>query len=195
MQGNGNTFMSDWSSDGRLLMFSGSTVRNLYTLEMSARGPARPTALFQSPRGIPTLGHFFPAVSGPPPWFTYMSNESGADEVYVQAMPGEQPGKWQVSNGGGTAPLWRRDGRELFYVAPDNTIVAVDVRTAPAFQLGAPHPLFKGPGRLPGAGTYVYDVSADGQKFLLVSPSESAIDSPIEVVLNWQEMLKKGAAR
>ena len=81
-----------------------------------------------------------------------------------------------VSRGGGSSPRWRRDGTELFYLAPDEKLMVVGVDAGSAFRVGAPNPLFQTP-----PGTIVGDVSADGQRFLMV---QSGV-SPFTVVVNW----------
>ena len=124
-------------------------------------------------------------------WLAYISNESGRFEVYVRLFP-PAAGKWQVSTGGGEQPRWRRDGKELFYAAPDHTLMALDVKTdAPTLQSGVPKALFGT--RIIESGTpgSDYAVTADGQRFLLNSLIEEASHSPITVVLNWAAGLKR----
>jgi hypothetical protein len=131
-------------------------------------------------------------------WIAYTSNESGPDQyqVYVQSFPAGA-GKFQVSTGaGGTQPRWRRDGKEIFYIAADGKIMAVDVKTAPKFEAGAPKALFD-PRMAIGGPAYTYfryDVTADGKRFLVNSVAgapESSASTPITVVLNWQAALKR----
>jgi Tol biopolymer transport system component len=125
----------------------------------------------------------------------YTSNASGRNEVYVQPFPAAAGGKWMVSQGGGSQPRWRRDGRELFYISADSTLMAVEVAATPAFTPGVPKALFAAP--IWGGGTpnnvTRYDVTADGQRFLInVLPPETtaAPAAPITVVLNWDAGLK-----
>jgi hypothetical protein len=130
-------------------------------------------------------------------WVAYSSNESGKEEIYVQAFPG--PGlKLQVSNGGGTDPIWRRSGGELFYRA-ENKMMVVSVVTSPTFKASAPHQLWEGTYSegigascgMPGVSSSNYDVTADGQRFLMVrDESQTAFSTKIVVVLNWVERLK-----
>ena len=123
-------------------------------------------------------------------WIAYQSDESGRDEIYVQPFPG--PGsKWPISTSGGTQVRWRRDGKELFYVALDGRLMAVPIRiasNAQAPEVGAPVALFAPP--LGGAVQqadfrHQYMVSADGQRFLIATVGEEAT-SPITVILNWK---------
>jgi len=123
-------------------------------------------------------------------WIAYDSTESGRREVYVQSFP--TPGsKWQVSTQGGSTPIWRKDGRELFYLADDGRLMAVPVSVGNTFEAGSPEPLFQT--RFPGVlfgGIEHYAVSADGQRFLMNVAVEEAA-SPITIVLNWTAGLKK----
>ncbi len=98
--------------------------------------------------------------------------------------------KRQVSNGGGVQARWRRDGRELFYLALDGTLMSVDVKaSANSIEILAPKPLFKTP-ILISPGVDQYDVTADGQRFLLLEPVDDA-GPTITVVVNWAEELKR----
>jgi hypothetical protein len=125
-------------------------------------------------------------------WLAYVSNESGRAEIYVQPYPGPG-GKWQISTDGGTEPLWNRNGRELFYRS-GNKMMAVQVTMQPAFTAGKPEVLFEkeySASEFPATGI-AYDVSADGQRFLMVKESEQATAlTQINVVLNWFEELKR----
>jgi eukaryotic-like serine/threonine-protein kinase len=127
-------------------------------------------------------------------WLAYISTESGRYEVYVQPYPGPG-GKWQISTEGGTEPAWNPNGRELFYRNGDK-MMAVEITTQPGFAAGTPLMLFEGPYEPGPVQTANYDVSRDGQRFLMVKPSESAEAAPtqINVVLNWFEELKQKVA-
>lgn len=125
-------------------------------------------------------------------WMVYVSDESGRPEVYVQPYPGPG-GKWQISTEGGVEPNWNRNGRELFYRS-GNKMMAVDITTQPSFSAGSPRMLFAGeyvPAGYPN--TYAdYDVSADGQRFLMIKQSEQGTAvTQINVVQNWFEELKR----
>jgi hypothetical protein len=127
-------------------------------------------------------------------WIAYESNESGRSEVYVQAVRGLQnedsqvPSKrWQISTHGGVEARWRRDGRELYYLSPDNKLVAADVRMGTsAIEVGVPHILFE----VHAVGYHRYDVTGDGRRFLINVPGE-ADSQPATVMLNWTSALKK----
>jgi Tol biopolymer transport system component len=120
-----------------------------------------------------------------------MSDESGRYEIYVQPYPGPG-GKRQISTDGGAEPVWNPNGRELFYRSGDK-MMAVDITTQPNFTVGKPQMLFEGPYAPIAATTRNYDVSPDGQRFLMLKTSEQAQAAPtqINVVLNWFEELKQ----
>jgi eukaryotic-like serine/threonine-protein kinase len=174
-----------WSPNGQLLAFfevNPVTQRDIWVLRMSDR-KAQPFLRTQFDEAVP---QFSPDGR----WLAYISNETGRHEVYVQSYPGPG-GKWQVSTEGGTEPAWNRNGRELFYRSGDK-MMSVDVTTQPSFSVGKSRMLFEGqyaPTPYPGTN---YDVSPDGQRFLMVKPGEQeAATTQINVVLNWFEELKR----
>jgi Tol biopolymer transport system component len=121
----------------------------------------------------------------------YVSDESGRWEIYVQPFPGPG-GKSQISTDGGREPAWNSNGREIFYRSGAR-MMAVDVTLQPSFSAGRPRVLFEGPYRPTNASIPGYDVSPDGQRFLMVKqdvPATSAA-TEINVVLNWFEELKR----
>src|SRR5262249_32917574 len=95
--------------------------------------------------------------------------------------------KWQISNNGGTWPKWRRDGKELFYLAADRVVVSVETKTGATFQNGPPQPLFASGIRTPDAR---FDVTADRRRFLIPSASSEANPAPATVILNWTNAIK-----
>ena len=123
----------------------------------------------------------------------YVSNESGQNEVYVRPFtiadgkPSVGP-KWRVSTAGGVVPRWRRDGKELFYRSAAGDFMAVDVKAAgETIQTSLPRQLFPA---IPGV--HAWDVTADGQRFLISNPLRSTtapVADPITVVLNWKRTL------
>jgi serine/threonine-protein kinase len=182
-----NNFPISWSPDGQLLAFvevNPTTGYDIWVLQLSDR-KAQP--FLRTP-----FNESVPRFSPDGRWLAYVSNESGRWEVYVLAYPGPG-GKWQISTEGGTEPVWNSNGRELFYRSGDK-MMAVDIATQPSFTAGKPRVLFEGrynpaPGTTPN-----YDVSPDGQRFLMVKPSkasEAAAPTQINVVLNWFEELKR----
>ncbi len=118
-------------------------------------------------------------------WLAYDSNESGKYEIYTAPMSGSG-GKRQISSGGGArSPRWRRDGKELFYVTYDGQLMAVEVATRNgALESGGAQKLFAG-------GRFGYDVSADGQRFLVIEDDDAAASHPLTLLQNWPALLKK----
>jgi eukaryotic-like serine/threonine-protein kinase len=182
-----NNFPMSWSPDGQLLAFvevNPTTGYDIWVLQLSDR-KAQP--FLRTP-----FNESVPRFSPDGRWLAYVSNESGRWEVYVLAYPGPG-GKWQISTEGGTEPVWNSNGQELFYRSGDK-MMAVDIATRPSFTAGKPRVLFEGrynpaPGTTPN-----YDVSPDGQRFLMIKPSEAseaAAPTQINVVLNWFEELKR----
>ena len=175
-----------WSPDGRFILYVStgtSTGNDLFALPLS--GDRKPVPFLQT-QFSESQGQFSPDGR----WVAYTSNESGRFEVYVAPFPGPG-GKWQISTTGGSLPRWRRDGTEIFFLAPDNALMAAAVNgKALSFQVGAVKPLFQT--RLVGP-RHEYDVSADGQKFLINSAPQQngAAPAPITVVVNWTAGLKK----
>jgi serine/threonine protein kinase len=176
---------TDWSNDGRFIVFQAyypKTESDLWVLPLFGDGKPYP---FLQTEFIETQGFFSPDGH----WLAYTSNESGRNEVYVQTFP-QSGGKWLISSGGGAQPHWRGDGKELFYMAPDRTLMAVEVNTAATFETSAPKPLFAT--RVSGYNApNRYVVSADGQRFLINSAAGELNQTPISVVLNWTSTLKR----
>ncbi|MGC1385647.1 MAG: protein kinase [Candidatus Acidiferrales bacterium] len=128
-------------------------------------------------------------------WVAYASNESGDWEIYATTFPGAQ-GKWQISRGTGREPRWRGDGKELYYLSPDNTLMAVSVNMAGAFATGAPVPLFEilGRAQISSTDVYTYDVTKDGQKFIVNRYVKPDHVDPLTIVLNAGAASDAGAA-
>jgi serine/threonine protein kinase/Tol biopolymer transport system component len=177
-----------WSSDGQALavveLLPDSRFQ-LSVLRMSDR-KAQP---FLQP-GYEDAPQFSPDGR----WLAYVSNESGRKEIYVQPFPGPG-GKWQISTEGGSEPMWNPKGKELFYRSGNNgdKMMAVDISTQPGFVAGKPRQLFEGKYLPDPYARANYDVSPDGQRFLMLKPSEQTGNAPtqINVVLNWFEELKR----
>ena len=125
-------------------------------------------------------------------WVAYASNETGRMETYVSAFPAAN-GKWQVSSTGGQEPRWRQDGRELFYLSAEGKMMAVAVTAGPSFEAGPPVPLFQTHRRQPVSAQdfFSYDVSGDGQKFLIATRAGEANSAPLTVLLNWASDMEK----
>jgi eukaryotic-like serine/threonine-protein kinase len=169
-----------WSSDGQSILYARTTAAgvgsfDLWVLPLIGDRKPRPftQTLFNE-----TVGAFSPDGR----LVAYVSSESGRNEVYVTPFPAPR-GKWQISTTGGNWPRWRRDGRELFYLAPDNRLMAAEVNGAGSgFEVGAVRPLFQTQARI--NRRFMYDVSADGQRFLINTLVEQVVQ-PITLVVNW----------
>jgi len=131
----------------------------------------------------------FPRPSPDGRWLAYVSDESGRREVYVRSLS-DDGGKWQISTDGGSFPAWTRGGCEIVFQGLDNKLVAVDIRLEPAFSAGMPHVLFD-PKLRTGAPTNMWDVSADGERFLVTRSLNSPEVEPLTLVQNWVRALGK----
>ena len=181
-------FPADWSRDGKYLIYytvDPKTKADLWVLPMS--GERKPTPFLQ------TEFNEANAVFSPDGrWVAYNSDESGMPEIYVRPFP-RSGGKWQISTQGGVQTAWRSDGKELYYVAPDRKIMAVEVKPGNLFSAGLPVPLFEAPIRAEGITEYrsSFVVSPDGERFLVSTIAEEAARAPITVVVNWASELKR----
>jgi serine/threonine protein kinase/Tol biopolymer transport system component len=188
--------VTDWSPDGKFLIYArvGQRGTALWTLSDPLDPAQRKAAAYLDDEHSTTEGQFSPGPAGLPRWVAYTSNESGRSEIFVQSFPAGA-GKFQISKGGGTQARWRRDGKEMFYIAPDGKLMAVDVKTSPRFEAGIPHALFDSRILVPNSVAVVrYDVAPDGQRFLVNTSAQAAggtASEPIHVVLNWLAGVKK----
>ena len=175
--------VNDWSRDGRHLVFISTnpeTKSDLWVLAMTPGAAPVPylRTSFEELQG---------QVSPDGRWLAYTSDESGRWEVYVQSFP--TPGtKYVISNDGGGEPQWRADGRELFYMALDHTLMSVPVVSSTPWSSGRPVPLF----RAAVAGDLTryrnrYQVAANGQRFLLDSVVKDG-SQDVTLVVNWQSL-------
>jgi serine/threonine-protein kinase len=180
-------YPGSWSPDGHVLAFSEldpTTGWDIWVLNLDGDGKPRPFLQTPSNEAGPILspdGH----------WLAYQSDESGRSEIYVRPFPGPG-GKVQISTEGGAQPVWARNGRELFYRNGDK-MMAATVETKPTFTAAKPKLLFEGRYE---AGIYTfaqnYDVSSDGQRFLMIKASEQeSAATQVNVVLNWSEELRR----
>jgi Tol biopolymer transport system component len=175
---------TDWSADGRFLFYQvlndPRTGRDLWVLPLTED---RKPFVWLNGSFEERHGQFSPDGR----WVAYGSNESGRQEVYVRPFP-KSDGQWQVSTAGGIWPRWRRDGKQLDYIAPDGKLMAAPISVNGAtLEPGAPVALFQT--RIVGGGTNIdlgrqYDVASDG-RFLINVATDEATASPITVIQNW----------
>jgi Tol biopolymer transport system component len=120
----------------------------------------------------------------------FVSDESGRQEVYLTSLPGAS-GKWRISPSGGTQPVWRRDGRQLFYLAADGRLIAVSMDLkAGSPAIGLAETLFDRRFQASASDIDLYDVTADGTRLLINAPLEDRPQSALTVVLDWNARLK-----
>ncbi len=178
--------VSSVSSEGKLAFYSENHPTNGHDIWVVAlEGERKPTLFLQT-----RFDELVPRISPDGRWVAYVSNESGRYEVYVRPFPTDG-GKWQISTEGGVEPLWARGGRELFYRNGDK-VMALDITTESSFQAGVPRLVFEGSYVRHGGPPEVnFDVTSDGQRFLMLKATEQQPQSEIRVVLNWFEELKE----
>jgi serine/threonine-protein kinase len=176
--------------DGRLLIFTEEhppTASDVMALALD--GTSRVTPLVRSP-----FNDRNGSVSPDGSWLAYEANDSGRFEIYVRPFPDVNSGRWAVSANGGTRPIWTRNGQELFYVSPTGALMRVGVARGPSWQATTPTQVVKeGYYTIPQWWGLSYDVSADGQRFLMLTEGGAdgiAAPPSIVVVQNWAEELK-----
>jgi WD40-like Beta Propeller Repeat len=196
------TLVSSISPDGKLAFYytGPAAGRDLWMVPLE--GDRKPSPFLKGP-----FNETSPKISPDGRWVAYISNESGRNEIFVRPFPASS-GKWQISTDGGEAPVWARNGLELFY-QNGNKMMAVNIEVGQAstpvspgqagrpvatFTAGTPRMLFEG-NYVHGNNEALYDVSLDGKRFLMVKPGGQG-DSPapqqqINIVLNWFEELKQ----
>jgi len=177
---------ADVSPDGASLVYlrcNREGHADIYVHAMRGGGPDRPVVATPALQGSPR-------ISPDGRFVAYHSNEEGSLDVYVRSFPdGGQ--KRKISTGGGSRPVWRRDGGELFYLSPDGDLMASTIITTPAFAAGVPQKLFRT--TLDPTTTQfatVYDVHPDGKRFIMLAPV-SDVPQPVNVILNWQTLMRR----
>jgi Tol biopolymer transport system component len=172
----------DWSPDGDNVLVR--KLNQLWVLSLKDRS-LKP--LFESSWTIKNA-RFSPNGR----WIAYASNESGKMEVYVAPFP-PGSGKWQVSSSGGQEPVWRRDGKELFFISADGTLMGAPVTATDHFDSATPAALFQTHRRQPisSQDVFSYDVSKDGKQFLIADKSAKAEATPPSIYLNWTSELQR----
>ena len=181
----------DWSSDGRWIFYSttGGDVNG--EIWVASTGERKIMPLLQT-----RFDSAFPILSPDGNYLAFSANDTGRYEIYVQRFEASDSPKLtgerrRVSLNGGNSPRWRRDGKELFFVSPDHQIMSVAVQQAASIEFGAPATLFRLPSSFRSLApvTPGYDVSLDGQKFLVLTRGTAS--APLQVAVNWQATLKR----
>jgi Tol biopolymer transport system component len=195
----------DWSPDGRFLTF----LKAPYVLPFGARLGAVPELMVLplnsdgSPAGpaepyLKGSGAFHARFSPNGRWLAYTigaGNSAPDQDVFVGPFPAPPGGgnRWAISSGGGFQPLWRRDGKELLYFSKDSKLMSVEVDTeSPTFKMGTPKPLFEVhiAGGAPAGPTHRWDLTRDGQKFLINTALDTTMSPSIQVITDWESALK-----
>ncbi len=192
---NSTKTLQDWSSDGKYLLFSEISRetgrRDLWAIpDPTAGGDHKPILAANGPFNLST-GRISPDGR----WLAYYSDQSSRPEVYVRPFPpGDgRSGEWPVSAAGGMAPMWRADGKELYFSSLDGKVMATDVKTSPAdtvFHSGIPHALMA-TFWTQGFSFRGYSVTRDGRKFMIATPPAPSATTPLTVVVNWESALGK----
>lgn len=182
-------YLDDWSQDGRFLLLTEIGLKGDMDLKILEVGQAEPLTWLQTP-DRESQGRFSPPSAGAQKWIAYVSGESGAAEVYVQpffpAKPAAPKGL-KISTGGGRSPKWRTDGKELFYLSRDMWITAVPILIRGSeLHAGKPTPLFRTRGTFGAWPRWDYDVTGDGQRFVLTEPIEEPSVPAATLIVNWQ---------
>ncbi len=183
-QSNHDKRPADWSTDGRLLAFvenDPQTRTDVWVLDLNSG--RKPMPVVNTP-AVEDQPRFSPDGK----WIAYCSNRTGRREIYVQPLPSGEP--VMVSVNGGSEPFWRPNGQELFFVSPENWVMAVGVKAGGKFDAGLPTRLFE----LPRSNCTVgdcraVDVTRDGR--FLVSTADYAPAAPMRVITNWRSILNK----
>ncbi len=175
--------VSDWSKDGRYLLYASQGKNGFDAMALPLDGDRKPF-----PVAATRFDELWPVLSPDGRYVAYQSSESGVTEIYAQEFP-DAKSKWQVSGDGGTQAYWRNDGKELYYRSRGR-VMAVPIQEGPGgFSAGTPQELFKATFASVVARAH-YKPTADGQRFLVLTPLSGDAVKPASVVLNWQAALR-----
>src|SRR5881296_3275294 len=182
-----NLYNPRWSPDGKWMLFQ-TDIASPGSGDILGIRPGIDTA--PVPVVATTFTEMSPALSPDGRWLAYSSNETGEDAIYVVPFPNTSAGKWAISTGAGTEPVWSHRGNELFYRDGSGNLVAVAVNTTPRFSLGRSTALFSAAGFTSFRFTPQYAVAPDDQRFLMIRPLETGTPDKLIVVENWFEELR-----
>ena len=184
LHGKRNLYNAGWSPDAKWLIFR-TDVSSPGSGDILAIRPGIDTA------PVPVVATRFtemtPALSPNGRWLAYVSNETGEDEIYVAPFPNTGAGKWAISAGGGTEPVWSHRGSELFYRAGSGDLVAVEIHTQPRFSLGRSVALFPAAGFTSSRFGPQYAVAPNDRRFLMI---RAGTPDKLIIVENWFEELR-----
>ena len=182
-------YPSGWSRDGKFLAFDSDVGENkfdIWIMPMRTAAGERKPFVFLKTEFNESRATFSPDCR----WIAYESDESGRSEIYIRPFPGPG-GKWQVSPAGGSRPRWRGDGKELFFLSGDFKMMSAEVRSGTsAVEIVSVKPLFQIGNLLHGTRS-LYDVTADGQRFLVETIQGNENSAPLTLVVNWPGEVKK----
>ncbi len=177
-------WLEDLAADGRSLVFRSSADRDAWELNAGTQNTKRLTAAKEPVEQV--------QLSSDLRWIAYNSAESGRSEVYVSSVS-TAGRRWQVSIDGGVQPLWRGDGRELYYLGLDAGLYVVEVRVdGDELKAGRPQLLFRTPLPVISAVVEQYRVNAEGVRFLFCTPLASPQREPLRMLLNWPVKVARG---
>lgn len=187
-----NLYNASWSPDSKWLIFQ-TDVQSPGSGDILAIRPGIDTT------PVPVVATRFteisPVLSPNGRWLTYVSNETGRDEIYVVPFPNTGTAKWAISVGGGTEPMWSHRGNELFYRDASGNFVAVGVNTKPTFSVGRATALFPAARFTSLRFHPQYAVASNDRRFLMVRPLEASMPDKLIVVENWLEEVKAKSRR
>jgi Tol biopolymer transport system component len=189
-ESDGDKFPRDLSRDGRFIVFDsvdpkGRTNSDIWVLPLFGDRKPFPYLQTEFNEGAATFspdGH----------WLAYQSDETGTFEVYAAPFPSGGGGKWQVSQGGGFQPTWKRDGSSLFYLAPGGKLMEANVNEkGSAVEIGLPHQLFQMASIADGPDVGAYTVASNGRRFVVNAFLQGSAPEPLTLVTNWTAGLKE----
>jgi Tol biopolymer transport system component len=191
VEGSGGNYPEDWSLDGSHISyfrFTSEAKERIPAINVLSLSADRPSIEFVR-GGVNTPMFGGSRFSPDGRWIAYASDESGRPEIFVASYPARET-TLQISSEGGLIPTWRRDGRELFYVAPDGRMMSVDVTAGSKLKVGAPRALFTVSAPKAVGNISLYDVAPDGQRFLVMVPVVHGTAVPLNLVQSWTAGLK-----